>query len=302
MISRKNLRIIEPILFVLAGLAFFYFVYALAADGQDFSHLGKMLPFYLALLSPTYVLFLVHLFLYPRNAAALKKTYFGNGIALVALALIGLVMIIVLLANGTYHGLVQGWLTPLFPLDALLILLADGVLGGFLFYRARGFKDEGYLYFPYRHGRARRILSSIFRPIYVLASEYVSGAFLFGFGIANYSSPTFGYMIPVYLLMLLSPLALAYYEFFYKPKQGKFTCPCVQRKGAIVLLSSTLILGILWLLFSQINPNFFVDNATGYFPIDFMMSINAAPIVILAPLFGAGATALIASFLPPRAQ
>jgi hypothetical protein len=120
---------------------------------------------------------------------------------------------------------------------------------------------------------------------------------------ANYTSPTFIFMMPAYALMLLSPAGLLYYEEFYREKDEAFQTNRKKR-----LLSSGIYLGgvaffaLLYFVFLLIKPNYVADNAQAYFALEFMGSINGAPIVLIAAPLIAGVISFVRALKVKKAQ
>lgn len=302
MISRRSMRLIESILYVFASLAFFYGFYMFLACVKSFTSIqfGFLFPPLLSLALPMYALFIYHLGMYPISFKKAKLTYRVNGYVFAALSLLSLIMISAYLANGTYHGIVQGGQTPLFPLDFLLLDILGILTGAFFVYESYRLQEDKLLYFPYSHKTVRKVFASIGRPLYVLFSAYSLGAFLFGFGMAHYSSPTFMLMIPVYALMLFSNVLLGYYEWGYNVKDPFKENP---RKSVLfcwICLGITLFFSLLWLIFSFVDKAFLIENGAAYFPADFQGSMNLAPFVVAFPPFLASLLALINAYRRAR--
>lgn len=296
MIERRYLKIAETILYIYASLLFFYFVYIFAADFQDFSHTFKMAGAYLAFLLPTYLLFIVHLLLYPKTPSKLKKTYQINGFVFAGVAALSLLLIIINLATGNITSFVEGSLTSLYPCDVVILDVINIALGVCLsLFGAKLFPADGALYCPSDIPLWKTIVRSILRPLYVFFSLYTLGAFLFGLGMAYYSGAYFGYMIPAYLLMLLAPAFLGYYEWGYRevPEEQRSKKRSVLYFG--ISFGSVTLLAIFHFVFLALQPDFFLEQAIAYFPLDFMGSVNAAPLVLIAPLFIASLTGLLVS-------
>lgn len=298
MIKRSFLKTFESVFYFYSAICFFYFINVFSADFQDFSHTVKMFPVYISLLLPVYLLFITHLALYPQSEKKLVLTYRVNGIVFSGLSLFGAIMLIVYATNGTYNGFLQGGITSLFPLDMIILNFVFALAGGYLVYLSFKKKPEG-PYFPSRHGTARKIFSSIFRPLLVLFAIYHLGSFIFGLYDANYGGTYEGYMIPLYILMLVPSLMLGFYEWGYKDG-GTFQNEEKRTALSWSLFGSTLLLSVLMVVFLVIEPDYILEEAIAFYPLDFMGSYNIAPIILSLPALIAEAVAIIDLYMQKK--
>jgi hypothetical protein len=293
MLNRRALKLAECLLYVFCAICLFQFVYVFASDLQDFSHLWKMLPTYLSFLLPTYVLFVIRFLLAPVSENALKKTLFVNGIVLCVLSVATLGLIIVGFAQKSYSSIVQGGATPLYPLDLIIL---NGVLCGLsVFWILSSRHSWSALVYSEQRGVRwpRKLLLGAIKGLFVLISLYFLGAFLCGLAFADYGGAYQGYMIPVYCLMLLPAGCLAVYEWFV---QKGMPLNQAKRKGLFYSTSAlglSVLLSFLFLLFLKIQPDFLIEEATAYFPVDFMGSYAIAPFLLCITPTIASLTALI---------
>jgi hypothetical protein len=293
--SKKSLlRYEETLLFLFASVAFFYGWYLLASDFQDFSHLYKIAPAILAFWLPTYVLIVLHLILHPLSFEKLQQTYKINGIALGLIGAGGSLWVAILVLANVYHGLFQGFITPLFPFDILLIYLAVFFLGAYLAHRGYKIKKTPDLIFAKAEpGLAKKIIRSLARPFYLFLALYDFGAFLAGFGFANYGSATFGYMIPFYILMFLEGGLFLLDELVIRSSGYEILQKEIKKIIAWSVFGFLSVLALLSFLFFLIEPNYLIENAIAYFPLDFMGGYNLAPfITIIPPILASGAYVL----------
>jgi hypothetical protein len=144
-------------------------------------------------------------------------------------------------------------------------------------------------------------LLSIFRPFYALLALYLLGAFLWGFGMANYGSDFQGYLLVVYLLMLLPAVFLGFYEFYYRERRALLS---VKKKKIIALtaLGVSALLTILFFIFLQLHPDLLIADMTAYFPLDFQGSVGLAPFLLTLPSLIVSAVSLFNAFSVPKAQ
>jgi hypothetical protein len=302
MLSSKHLsQILEGVYFVLASLLAFYGLYILTADLQDFSHTFKMLPLYLCFLEAIYLLFILHLLFHPLSFKKLKKTYCVNGLVLAGLSFLSALLFLVAILMGKIHGFVQGVISPLYPLDFILLDLFFIALGIFFFLKGRKLRDEGIVYETYSHGKVAKGFLSFFRSVYVLIALYCLGAFLWGLGMAAYGSDYQGYLLVVYLLMLLPSAFLAYYEFYYRERKTSLS-PKKKKISAFVALGVSAFLSILFFIFLALHPDLLIEDMTAYFPLDFQGSVSIAPFLLTLSSLAVSAVALFESYRKEKAQ
>jgi len=146
-----------------------------------------------------------------------------------------------------------------------------------------------------------KVLLSIFRPVYVLLSLFLLGAFLWGLGMANYGSDYQGYLLVVYLLMLLPAAFLGFYEFYYRERRAELSA---KKKKIISLLALgvSAFLTILFFIFLELHPDLLIADMTAYFPLDFQGSMGLAPFLLTLPSLTVSAISLFAAFSAQKAQ
>lgn len=278
-IYRYAMAFVYPV----AAIAFFLGFQAFASDLMDFTHLAYLGPNYLSyMLIPTYVVIFLYFLSFPSSEKNLKRTFVGNGIALATIGLIDILWVAINYGTGTYYAFIQGGTTGIFPFDQILIGLAGALLGGLSILRWKLLPLDGFSYLPYRHSAYRRIVSSVFRPLYLFIALYMFGGLLLGFSFANYDSPYFPYMFPLYLLMALQTAFLGFYVFLYKTPLLEGKAP-KNDKLAYAASVSSISLGIVLLIVMSICPDFVVKAGKPYFPLDFMGSLNVAPLLTAFP-------------------
>jgi hypothetical protein len=299
--SKKSLlKYEETLLFIFASIAFFYGAYILASDFQDFSHLYKVAPAILAFWLPTYVLIVLHLIIHPLSFEKLRQTYKINGIIMGLIGAAGVLWVAILVFIDVYHGFFQGFITPIFPFDIFLIYIAVFFIGAF--FAHHGFKikkKSDQVFAKPESGLVKKILQSLFRPLYLFFALYNFGAFLLGFGFANYGGPTFGYMIPFYALMFLEGGLFLLDELVIRSSGYEALEKKTRKIIAWSVFGFISVLVLLSFLFFLIEPDYLVENAIAYYPLDFMGSYDIAPfITIIPPLLASGSYVL--SFVARR--
>lgn len=285
---------VQDLLYILISLLFIPFLFAFLNDyGTSFALVGKMLPFYLSIALAIELLIAYHLSLYPGNAKKLRLTYLVNGAILVIGGLFAGILFFVGRLKGAYY-------VAAFPYDTVIIDAVVIAAGGWALYKGIKFTDEGLVYYPYEKGLARKILSSIFRPFFVIISLYTTSAFFYLIGIANYGSETWWGMLPVWLLLGAPAALMFYYEWFFKPMAPEKKDKLFRLKVVFGTLSIVLALTLWFLIALMVKPNFIIEDATNIFMVDFMGSYYLSPYIITVPTLIVLVTAMIISFLPAK--
>ena len=118
--------------FVFSAFTFFNALYAFAdcigsiVSGSMDAALRdatRSLPLFLSCFMSIWALLLVHAFFRNVNDEKRAKSLKKNAIALLAFAAVNLIAIIVMLAMGKIHSLVEGSPSPWYPLDSILYSL-----------------------------------------------------------------------------------------------------------------------------------------------------------------------------------
>jgi hypothetical protein len=267
----------ETVIYILCSLTMINFAFSIFNNlGSTEDVMPRMLPYYLSFLVLIYLLFLVHLILFPKDEKKLILTYKVNGIILAVLALLAAVLVLLNVVKGVYHSFIIGTITPLFPLDSFLLDLV--IMGIGIYLAIRGFRYKAYpdqLYFPYQHGLLRKIFSSFFGGLFLLFSMYLTGAFILAVFTANYGSPTWLCMLVLWLQIGVPGGLFIYHDWFYK-KPAEIEAEKRQRLALIVFASSLILTGLL-VVCLIVQPNFIVEDATGLFALDYMKSWNLIP-------------------------
>ncbi len=270
--------IIEILLFFLAAISFFPFFYiALDMFSSAFVTGYRLIPAFFSYLLPTYYLFLFHRLCNAENEDSLERKSKTNGAVIIGISIYVITLDLVYLATGVFSDLVEGQLAPLFPLDTLMISLLSAGIGTYL-YLGRASKH----FLPLSHQKNKSIVSSLLRLFSAFVSLYMIGALIWGFAFANWDNPYFSCLMPFFIVMIATPLFLAYDLYF---KSGD-SAP--ERKKAIVLSAISLyaLLGMISsLIVFCLIPNIIIIVAQPYFRFDAVCSLNLAPFLLILPPF-----------------
>jgi hypothetical protein len=296
MALKKFLKIIESVYFFLAALAFYCWVNLLVDEvGRKFQGIGRIFPLLLFLSGVVLLLFALHLLIHPLNPRKMALTALGNGLALVLIGFATILWITLDLLNGTYSSFLSGYGLAAYPLDAYLgsfLLLLSGSLLYLLGLRLKKHPLRAYPYSVHEWTAHGKLLTSLSRPFFVLVALYFQGALLvMPFSFAN-AIPHLGGMIGFYLLMFLPSLMLVIYEWDYLDKEP---LPKRQRlyKNSVIMTLSSLILALWFWIAQALDPQFLIEGATAFLPIDFMGNVKLAPYLLLLVSLGSSLIAFL---------
>jgi hypothetical protein len=277
--AHERLQVMEIILFIIAGLCMYFSTYLVGTVLGDTSVLYKLFPAIITYLLPVYLLFVLHLIMFPKNPKKLHSTIRVNGLVMASLSFVSLVLVVVYLAKGVYFSLVEGTVTALYPLDLIIIDLLIMALGIWLFISERKMHDEDFLYYAPRGKLAYGIINSILKSFVALVSLYFLGAFIMSFGNINYGSATAPLMIPFYVLFFLMALPLLADNYLFR--SGEIV---VNKKKWSITLSSIIVADLIALIICWVTcPSLLAYEAQPIFFPDFMLEKFFAPYFIFGP-------------------
>lgn len=284
-------RLLLVILYIPFSLLVFQGLQVACSDILDFHKFFVMLPLYLSyIVLPIYLLIVFYMLSFPRSYERFLKTLCGNAIALIVLGLLLIVMVPSYVASGLYDGFLISTIAPLYPLDILLYGIVGLLLGYILLLRyllrdKTKSQDVNYEAIYRKRSLAKIIIYSFLSTLYLMLALYFMGAFFFSFISFDFSNPYLGAFVPTYLLMIYMTLLLAFAVYFVRSGYLK-------RKGIImpslfVIGTLTLTLVIALIITNSLIPEVYIEIAKPLFPLDFMGSLNVAPLLLtLSPLIG----------------
>lgn len=279
--AHERLQVMEIILFVIASICMYFATYMVGTFLGDTSVIYKMFPAAITYLLPVYLLFVLHLIMFPKNSKKLHSTIKVNGLVMASLSFVSLVLVVVYLAKGVYFSLVEGSVTALYPLDLIIIDLLVMALGIWLLLSERKMHDEDFIFYPARGKLAYSIINSIVKGFISIVVLYFFGAFIMSFGSINYGSATAPLMIPFYILFFLMALPLLFDNYFFRNNEG---VQLVNTKKWSIVLSSVIVADLIALIACWVTcPSLLAYEAQPIFFPDFMLEKFFAPYFIFAP-------------------
>ena len=213
-----------------------------------------------------------------KRAKSLKK----NAIALLAFAGVNLVAVIVMLAIGKYHSLVEGSPSPLYPLDSILYSLIFVALGVFTLVYLSKLQDKLPFELPQRGTivKKARGLYCTFVTFWMLIAMFSFAGFSIGLFIYDFAHEYVFYGIALLLVYLVNFLFLGVWEFYYNElkdeKKKEFLLPLAIAGLVVAVLSVVLYMVALGTgLDAPSNAGF------GILPVAFTASVNIATLVVV---------------------
>mgnify|MGYP007081723443 FL=1 len=278
------LKILEALLFLFASVMFFRGFAFFASDLDKFYNQGRIFPIELAYFTPVYLLFVLHLIIYPESEKRYRLTTLVNGIIALCIGVFITIITSVYWAKGIYFFGDENF-SALFPIELYLLALLSILFGGSLLYLWK--KKDIRECFPYSGKRIRKILGSIFRPFYVLVALYFFGGLINCLINDCFYSSSLAYF-PVYVLIVWNALVLLFYEFIVR-NHGEIPFQLNKKAKIIVASSHFAFVSILTIAIYSLlayNPYFVIENFQILLPLDFMGSLTLFLYLISIPSFG----------------
>ena len=213
-----------------------------------------------------------------RRAKSLKK----NAFALIGFAAANLLAIIVMMAMGKIHSLVEGAPTVLYPLDTILYSLIFVAIAVFALLYPKKFQEKLPYVVPNRGQivKKARGLYCTFMSFWMLIAIFSFAAFFEGLFIVDFLHGYLFYSIAVLLVFFVNALFIAVWEFYYNElkdeKKNEFLLPLAIAALAVSVLVAVLyIVGLGTCLDGPSNVGF------GILPVAFAASVNMATLLVV---------------------
>lgn len=229
-----------------------------------------------------------------RRAKSLKK----NAIALLAFAAANLVAIIVMLAIGKIHSLVEGSPSPWYPLDSILYSLIYVALGIFALIYPKKLQEKLPYTVPNRGPLVKKArgLYCTFMSFWMLIAIYSFAAFTIGLFIQDFANGYLFFSIALILVYFINCLFLVVWEFYYnelkEENKKAFLLPL-----AIVGLAVSVLVAILYFVGLGTNLDGPSNAGFGILPVAFAASVNIATLIVVFTPIIVSVVALIKGLL-----
>ena len=241
----------------------------------------RSLPLFLSCFMSIWAMLLMHAAY--RNVSEEKrvKSLKKNAIALLAFAAVNLIAIIIMLAMGKFHSLVEGSPSPLYPLDSIIYSLVFVCLGVFTLIYLAKLKDKIPFVLPQRGEivKKARGVYCVFMSFWMLIAAFSFAAFSIGLFITDFENYFF-FALALTLVYLINALFLGVWEFYYnnlkEEKKKEFLLPL-----AICGLVVAVLMVALYMVALATNLDAPSNFGFGTLPIAFTASVNIATLVVV---------------------
>ena len=241
----------------------------------------RSLPIFLSCFMSIWALLLLHASF--RNVSDEKrvKSLKKNAIVLLAFAFVNFVAIIVMLAMGKIHSLVEGSPSPLYPLDSILYSLIFVALGVFTLVYLAKLQEKLPFVLPQRGTivKKARGLYCTFMSFWMLIALFSFAAFSIGLFITDFGNYFF-YALVLTLVYFTNALFLGFWEFYYNElkdeKKKELLFPL-----AIVGLVVSILVVILYIVGLATNLDAPSNFGFGTLPVAFAASVNIATLIVV---------------------
>ena len=278
------------VFFIFSGFTFFNAMYAFSdalgsiVSGSADAALRdatRSLPLFLSAFMSIWALLLVHALF--RNVSDEKrvKSLKKNAIALLAFAAANLIAIIVMLAIGKLHSLVEGAPSTLYTLDSILYSLIFVALAVFALIYLNKLQDKIPYVVPARGPIVSKLrgLYCTFVSFWMLIAIYSFAAFAIGLFILDFGDYFF-FCFGLSLVYFTNCLYLAVWEFYFnelkEEKKKEFLLPL-----AIAGLVFAVIVVAIYMIGLSTNLDAPSNAGFGVLPVAFAASVNIATLIIV---------------------
>ena len=227
-----------------------------------------------------------------KRIRSLKK----DAIVLLAFAGANLVAIIVMLAMGKFHSIVEGSPSPLYPLDSILYSLIFVALGLFTLVYLKKLQDKIPFQVPQRGEIVRngRGVYCVFVSFWMLIAAFSFAAFSIGLFITDFEHYFF-FALALTLVYLTNVLFFGFWEFYYnelkEEKKKELLLPL-----AIFGLIVAVLMVALYMIALATNLDAPSNFGFGTLPIAFTASVNMATLLVVFTPVIVSIVALIKGF------
>lgn len=293
--SKKHsliLTIITAVLYVFAAFCMFNFIYAMCDVVGSFvsgspdaaiRDILRSLPIFLSFVATYNLLALAHNFRRNVSKEIRNKSLKYNSIAAISLAGVIIVTAFINLFRGAYDNLIEGYPSPLYPLDSILyslFIIAVGILS--LVYSKKWEEKHPYLGVnrsPSAEGK-EKVVHHIFLVIWTLISLYGLAAFILSPIFIDWIHGHVFFSLMLVLMLILPTIYLLWWEFYYNELKA------TNRKNNLIPALVGLCVGVivvgLYCLAYNLDPQ--APNLADFtlLAIDYTASVNATALLYSA--------------------
>lgn len=296
--------------FIVSSFTFFNMLYSFAdAVGSIVSgspdvaikDLLRNLPLFFSFFMSLWTLLLLQASFRRVNDEKWHKSLFKDAICLIAFAAVNIIYVVVGLIAKTYSSIVEGSPSALFPLDSVLFSLLFIAIGVLVILYVKKFEAKLPYMVPTRGEivKKARGLYCTFVTFWMLIALFGFSGGIFSIFIYDFAHEYVFYGIAVILAYLLSPILLAFWEFYYnelvEEKKKELLLPL-----AIVSLVVSIVIVALYMIALSTNMDAPSNAGFGMFPVAFAASVNIATLLVVFTPLIVSIVALIKGLLKRR--
>lgn len=279
------------VLFLLSAFTFFNAFYgfvdcigSIVSGSADVAikDITRSLPLILTVFMSIWGLLLAHALFRNASDERRMKSLKKNAFALIGFAVINVIAIIVMLAIGKIHSLVEGAPSPLFPLDTILYSLIYVAIAVFALIYPKKLQEKIPYVIPNRGQivTKARGLYCTFVSFWMLIAIFSCAAFIEGLFIVDFIHGYFFYSFAILLVFLVNTLFMAVWEFYYNElkdeKKKEFLLPL-----AIAGLVVAVLTAIIYIVALTMNLDGPSNVGFGILPVAFAASVNIATLLVV---------------------
>lgn len=282
--------ILQIVLFLLASFSMWEFLYELCniigsfvsgCPPRGIEQIIRMMPMILTAFSYVGMSIRVCRAYTAPSAEKRARIWKRGGFTTIVVGAIIAMYVIIGVIVGEYDRLVEGFFTPLFPLDLCIGGFLMMIYGIFADIYSQKIIDGGSeLPCPARHGcLVMRVVDRVFYFLGVCVSMCAFAACVYGLWVMDWSHGAVFFNVMLWLNYFTAFAMLFVYRFVFCELKDEHRRSAQVRLGLIFLCVNVVLFG-LYLVSVQIFNEAPNQNAYGIIPIDFTASFNAFAVVM----------------------
>lgn len=276
--NRTLFLLTNLLLYFFAGISVFYFVMVLFTDAiNNFRMFLDYLPLYLTLIVPVYGLIAVNRISKVKSDNLKLRKIKVQSLVLMSISFVAFVYGFINTFVSFAGNFLAGGPSKYFPLSFLLLDVGFVAIFAYILFV---FRNEKAVAESKPKSSVGKVILDVLKHLHLLFALYFLGTFAFGFYSFDLSLKHVLGTLPVYLLMVVPSAVIIVLE-IVKGKDLKEKLPQTRFIIGLVSLGVAAALGAWTFIYLAAEPNFLVDALTASFPLDFAISLNLAPILLV---------------------
>jgi len=287
--ERLFYNVLSILLFAIGAFLFWEFVYDLCnmigsivsgMPAQAVVQLTRVAPFTLLAIIFVYLGISTYKLYVASSAEKRIKGWKKYGIATIVLGVLTVGYVIAGIVTHKYHGIVEGYTTPLFPLDTLLLGIGVIVYGAFsIKYSAVLAKKTTLLPLSEPRKGFCKGAGDVFKAVSYMVSLASFAACIFSIWVVDWTRGNILFNVMLVINYFIPVLMAILYRFYYAEVKVE-----LRRKASLNAGIGMLVVNVIafaaYMVAVQIQNEAPNINAYGILPIEFTASFNAFPVII----------------------